>query len=265
MKKVIFVCDGENYSHGAFEFIKQNQKYEQSFVKGIFFSAIDIVEAVVPDFWEEVSINGITSMAVERFVNQCRNNQIAFSVEEKHALSWSKVFWQKESRFADYIVLSQKMVGKNIDSKQPNAFMKELFRWAECPILVVPENIKNIESLIATYDGSGECMHAIKELTKIFPQYCSLPASFVYVKEEDSEDIPQSTLLQEFVEIHFKKAIIQKLRWDYKKLFSTWIECHKNPLIIAGSYNRSVISYLLKTSFSDLIVRDQIAPVLIAH
>ncbi|MGN7787048.1 hypothetical protein ACTJIJ_21120 [Niabella sp. 22666] len=266
MKKVILVCDGENYSHGVFELIKQSQQHEALFVKGIFFSSIDIVASVARDFWEEkASINGVASMAVERFANQCKNNNIQFAIEERDASYWSKVFWQKESRFADYIILSQAMIGKDVDSKQPNAFMQELFRWADCPILVVPENIKKIESLIATYDGSRECMHAIKEFTKIFPWYCNLPASFVYVKDEDNADIPQSQLLKEFVNIHFQNAVIQKLHWDYQKLFSTWIECHKNPLIIAGSYNRSIVSYLLETSFSDLIIKDQIAPIFIAH
>ncbi|MCH5720841.1 hypothetical protein [Niabella hibiscisoli] len=167
MKKVILVCDGENYSHGVFEFIKQCQQHEASFIKGIFFSSIDIVASVARDFWEEKdSINGVASMAVERFANQCKNNNIQFAIEEKDASYWSKVFWQIESRFADYIVLSQSMIGKDVDSKQPNAFMQELFRWADCPILVVPENIRKIESLIATYDGSGKVCTQLRNLLK---------------------------------------------------------------------------------------------------
>lgn len=266
MKKILFLCDGDNYSHGALEFVKMNHRHEPAHIRGLFFSSVDIVQSVTEDFWDRnPNAQGIVSNAIERFANQCKNNNIEYSIEEKQASSWSRLFWQRQSRFADYIVISQEVLGKNIDSKQPNAFMQELFYWAECPLMAVPENLKAVESLILTYDGSRECMHAIKETTRLFPQFCNLPAHFVYVKDEDNDDIPQLNLLREYVELHFKNATIRKLHWDYRKLFSTWVECHENPLIIAGSYNRSILSYLFQSSFSDLIVQNQVAPILIAH
>ena len=41
MKKVLFLCDGENFSNGAFQFIKQLNVSERVFVKGMFFDEID--------------------------------------------------------------------------------------------------------------------------------------------------------------------------------------------------------------------------------
>jgi len=42
MKKILFLCDGDNFSKGAFEFVKQISVKESVVIKGLFFTPIDI-------------------------------------------------------------------------------------------------------------------------------------------------------------------------------------------------------------------------------
>ncbi|MBZ4191607.1 universal stress protein [Niabella beijingensis] len=212
MKKILFVCDGDNYSHEAFEFIKQIQQYEPLLVKGIFFSTVEISELIYASYALENNNElrdaekGIPSQVIERFVNQCKTNNIQHIVKEEMGTSWNKVFWRKETRFADLMIISQKMLCNNIDAQQPNEYMLELLRWADCPVLSVPEKATNFEQIIGAYDGSQESTHALTAFCKTFPQYSNLPANFVYVKNEESDKIPDLELLEEYVNAHFKNA-----------------------------------------------------------
>ena len=46
MKKILFICDGDNFSKGAMEFIKLLHNDEPVFVKGLFFTPIDFQQLV---------------------------------------------------------------------------------------------------------------------------------------------------------------------------------------------------------------------------
>ena len=47
MKKILFLCDGENFSEASFEFIRQLSVNETVSVKGLFFTPIDIEQMVL--------------------------------------------------------------------------------------------------------------------------------------------------------------------------------------------------------------------------
>lgn len=271
MQKIIFVCDGDNYSHEAFEFIKLLHQQEPVWVKGIFFSSVEINELIYASYFlggynnVQDSERGIPPQVTERFVNQCKTNHIQHLVKEESATSWNRTFWEKESRFADLMIISQKMLCNNIDMQQPNVYLLELLRWTDCPILAVPEKKLSIEQIVGAYDGSRECMHALTAFCKTLPQYTHLPASFVYIKDENSDAIPDLALLEEYTNAHFKNAAIKKLHWEHKKLFTTWVECHKNALIITGSFGRSAVSNFLQKSFAEQLIREQTAPIFISR
>ncbi|SDD01978.1 hypothetical protein [Niabella drilacis] len=271
MKKVLFVCDGDNYSHEAFEFIKQLQQHEPLFVKGLFFSTLEIKELLYAGYplnndpGLQDTERGIPPQVVERFINQCKTNQIRYLAKEHSGFSWSRAFWEKESRFADLLIISQKMLCHNIDAQQPNTYMLELLRWVGCPVWAVPEKATRIEQIIGAYDGSPECMHALAAFCSIFPWHLHLPTCFVYIKNEDRAEIPDLELLEEYVNAHFTDAEIQQLHGDPDQLFTTWIACHKNPVIITGSFGRSAVSNFLQKSFSGQLIGEQIAPLFIAR
>ena len=53
MKKILFLCDGDNFSEASFEFIKQLSVHETISVKGLFFTPIDIDQMVSMELYTD--------------------------------------------------------------------------------------------------------------------------------------------------------------------------------------------------------------------
>lgn len=265
MKKILLVWDENHYPQGAFEWIRELHKQESLFVKGLFFTASDTAPAARhPASGEENDLR-FSIREPERFVIQCRSANISFNAVEKSKTEWQKAFWEQESRYADFLIFSQELLYADTAGSQPNSYMQQLFRWANCPVLAIPEKTIAPEHLLVAYDGSPQSMRALKQCCLLFPQYRELPVRIAYVKEEDSDSIPQLQLLTEYAHAHFTDVKILKLHWDSDKHFSTWIGCFRNPLLITGAFGRSALSTSFKESFVTKTITDHVAPVFIAH
>ena len=272
MKKILFLCDGDNFPTGAFRFIQSMRENEPIFVKGIFFTPIDFEQMIsvsympVSEPWVKLKEDEKRAIrkAEDKFIESCKDAGIKYKIH-KNKDEWDKEIFVKESRFADLVIMSSELFCSDIYNKQPNFYMQEALRGAECPVLMVPESFKKVDNLAFAYDGKKDSMHALKQFCYLFPQYTDLQAEFVYMKEEEKDDIPHVALLKEYTSSHFNSLGTLKLHFDGRKYFSTWAEDKKNPLIVSGSYARSSVSNLLKPSFIDQIIRDHESPVFIAH
>ncbi|MBO9595964.1 MAG: hypothetical protein J7599_23885 [Niabella sp.] len=265
MKKILFVCDENHYPQGAFEWIRELRRQEHLFVKGLFFNAPAITTAARHPAAGKGHRSRFSNGEPARFIDQCRSCDISFQTVEKNNTEWQKDFWERESRYADLLIFSQELLYAGTTENQPNGYMQQLLRWANCPVLAVSENTGAPEHLLVAYDGSPQSMHALKQCCLLFPQYRELPVRIAYVKEEDSDHIPQLQLLTEYAQVHFTDVKILKLRWDSDKHFSTWVECFRNPLLVTGAFGRSALSTSFKESFVTKIITDHVAPVFIAH
>ena len=54
MKKILLLCDGDNFPSGATRFIRQMRENEPIYVKGLFMNPIDVLDMMpvgfIPDF-----------------------------------------------------------------------------------------------------------------------------------------------------------------------------------------------------------------------
>ncbi len=272
MKKVLFICDGDNFPKGGFRFIKLLHENEPLTVKGIFFSPIDskqlisvnYLQVTEPDGKFKENETGIIYESGKRFVEQCESSGIKYHIHHRIE-KWDKALFVKESRFADLVVISEDLFNYNILNVQHNYFMQEALRCSECPVMIVPENFTTIERIAVAYDGKKESMFALKQFNYLLPQFTDLPAEFVYVKNETADNIPDLDLLKEFACLHFNSLGASKLNFDPKKYFTTWLEQKKNALLVTGSYSRSVDSNLRNPSFADRVIQEHHNPVFIAH
>ena len=272
MKKVLFLCDGENFSNGAFQFIKQLNVSERVFVKGMFFDEIDydqiialshmrIAEPYVK-YMEDEKRQVIQSR--EKFIQHCETSRIPYHIYDRID-GWHKDVFAIESRFADLVVISEELFCSDYFNVQPNFFMQEALHGSECPVLVVPERFEGLDRIAIAYDGKPESMFALKQFSYLLPQYTDLPTDFVYVKDESSEEIPHYDLLQEYAKLRFDSLATSKLHFDPKKYFSDWLAEKKNVMLVTGSYARSSVSNLFSKSFVDDIIHEHSNPVFIAH
>jgi hypothetical protein len=271
MKKVVFACDGKNFSHRAFDFIKSLNEAEKILVAGIFFLSVDyriLVPSVYADpdplleLVEDETEN--VKASIKFFEESCAKNGIEYRLHNGFT-TWNVVELVKETRFSDLLILSEELFFKNWGATQPNHFMRQVMQIAECPVLVIPENFETIEKLLIAYDGKRQSLFALKLFSLLFANMSSLPTNIVFIQEDKREDIPDLEYLQEYASRHYPNLSIQKLHIDFSKNFSKWVGYVKNALLITGAYGRPAISNLFKESFAEKLIRDHNVPLFIAH
>lgn len=272
MKKILLLCDGENFPSGAIRFIKNMRENEPVYVKGLFFNPIDIVEMIPVSF---MPVEGpyqklkekeklLVERSQEKFIHVFENAGIKYGVHP-HIGEWNRELFIKESRFCDLVVISEELFCTNAMENQPNYFMIEALRASESPVLVVPENFSCVEQLAFAYDGGKESMYAIKQFAYLFPDLIVLPSEFVHIKEDIKDVIPEKALLSEYTFCHFETQFTSKLHFDPKKLLTSWLGNKKNVFLVSGSFSRSALSNTFKRSFADQVIAEHTCPIFIAH
>jgi hypothetical protein len=272
MKKIAFVCDGGNFPNGAFEFLKMLNDAEPVFARGIFFEPVDLQQLVsisyIPVAGPYVKLKEeereLVKKSRDEFAKRCVDTGINYSADDRD-VEWVGELFAKETRFADLAIMSEELFCSDFSDNQPNVFMQEALRMAECPVLLVPENFTSLERILFAYDGKKESMFALKQFCYLLPQLAEKPAEVVYIKNEESENIPDLDLLKEYSRMCLGSPGVSKLHFDAHRYFSTWAEEKKRPLLVTGSYSRSSISNFMKSSFASQVVHWHQMPVFIAH
>src|SRR4051794_26782750 len=112
MKKIVFVCDGNNFSGAVFRFVNSLYENEPFLLAGGFFFFINywllITKTIAPDagpymaYTEEE--NEAYHQGIQKFKHLCEKNNIEYRVHEQGDV-WDISDLEKESRFADLIVV----------------------------------------------------------------------------------------------------------------------------------------------------------------
>ena len=271
-KQVLFVCAGKDFPQGAFNFLCTMQEQEPLCVVGLFFNPIDIdatitagpipVQAPYDRIRERQ--HEVMTANKERFARQCEEHYIRFYTHPNDG-QWDKDILVRESRFADVLLLSAQLFYADVDLQQPNAYLRETLCITECPVLIAPEDYKQCDHVFMAYDGSRECLFAIKQFCYLFPELADLPTEMLYVSDEPSDNIPDIERLRQYTRQHFDSLGFSKLHFNASRYFATWIGEKTNSLLVAGSYGRTPFSYLAKHSFAGRVIQEHKLPVFIAH
>jgi hypothetical protein len=272
MKKILFVCDGENFPEGAFKFITRLQLVETISLKALFFTEVAIDTL---NFITAVPVGGAVERmqkalkqevhgSRDRFIEKCESAGIRYKIGEIES-SWDKERFVNETRFADLVVISKQLFYQNISDFQPNVFMREALHVSECPVMIIPESFVSIDRIVLAYDGKKESAFALKQFTQMFSQFEEFPIEFVYVKSEEKTEIPDKELLKEYSNAHFDAGNIREINILEHHSFSNWLNSLKNVLIISGSYSRSAASRMVKPSFISQVIQKNSVPLFIAH
>jgi hypothetical protein len=171
----------------------------------------------------------------------------------------------KESRYADLMLLNSSHFFEDLDRDQPNAWMKEMLHRSECPVLLMPDKASLPGELILAYDGSAASVFAIRQFAYLFPEFCRVRATLVYINEDLESKIPEAEAIRELCTLHFKKFRMLTLRMRSEQFYRTWIGMMTNPWLVTGSFGRSALSQSFSTSFSTDLIREHRVPVFIAH
>ena len=273
MKKVLVAFDGEHFSSGVIEFIRQMNAHEPILAVGVFLPPVDYIELLysyggIPAgplyFNEAVSVNEeLVQKNIARFREQCKQCGIEYRIHAdatKHIVNQLK----EETRFADLLVLSSKSFYENTGVDNQEDYIVNVSHKAECPVVLISEDYSEPKSIIMAYDGSEQAVYAIKQFSYLFHYYAGLKALLVFFANKNKE-IPNREVVEELLTCYYKDITITKLNIAHKADIEEWMLTNNNPIVVAGAFGRPMISEFFKKSFTLDIIRSHKLPVFITH
>ena len=272
MKQVLIVGAGHHFPKGPITFLHSMQGQERVHVKGLFFRPVEYSTLaasrmganMIPVLDLEDNEKEVIAVHKALFSRQCEQYHISYSLHDNDR-EWSKDLLQKESRFADLILISGELFYAETDNRQPNQYLREALHSAECPVLLVPENFTTVQHLYMAYDGSRDSLYALKQFCYLFPDLTDLPTEILYINEETSDTIPDLDNLKQYTQAKFDCMSFSRLHFNATDYLATWISEKKDALLVSGSFGRSRLSYIGNPSFSEDVIHENQLPIFIAH
>ena len=270
MKKIILALSGPHFSEGAFNFVEKIHKHDNILLTGVFLpevrSIISFTEGL-PTVPQLEMIEKEDAEAVQRNINffklRCKKSGIDYTVHNHfYGLTFDDL--EKESRFADLLIIGSESFYPQHATSQHLKYLKEAFHRAECPMLVVPEHYIFPTTILLAYDGSASSVYAIKQFALLFPELCKQKALLVYASGNNGK-IPHRIELEELARLHFLHLQIKVVDASAHEYFNELVINNRNELLVSGSYGRSWLSELFRKSTVEGIINRHHIPVFIAH
>ncbi len=275
MKKIIIALDGEHFPKGAFEFAKYVNNQKEILLAGVFLSPVDYSKlmayssgmegiAIMPELLTKNDDDEVVNKNIHLFEDACITEDIQYRVhKDLDMMALSSLV--EETRFADVLLVSSELFFKNVESNQPNYYLEELLKKAECPVMLIPEKFEEPGQILLSYDGGQSSIFAIKQFAYLFPELVNKKSMLVTVTEDDKEELPEYVMMNELVASHYPALELQNLKMDSKKHFVDWLAEQPNSFIVMGAFSRSMFSELFKKSFAKDIIREIKMPLFISH
>lgn len=268
MRKVIVAFDGTHYSNGAFGLAKRLNESEKILLVGAFLPELDFsglgyvfgggglyVPLQIEIDEDKVDEN------IQRFEDECVRNNIEFRVHKDHSpYAISKL--QKESRFADLMILGSQKFYENLRLEVPSEYLRDILHDTECPVIVAPEKFDYPENVILAYDGTRSSVFAIKMFSYLFSDLCDCNTTLVYATLKHQPEMPDEDYMKELACRHFKDLTFLQLEQQEMPAF---LEGISKPMLVTGAFGRSGLSNLFKRSFCTSYISEYRYPVFIAH
>ena len=270
MKKIIIALSGPHFSEGAFSFVEKIHERDQILLTGVFLPEVRNILSIsegLPTVPQLEMIEKEDAEAVQRNIDffklRCKKSGIDYTVHNHfYGLTFEDL--EKESRFADVLIIGSESFYPKDVTNQHMKYLKEALHRAECPMLVVPENYIFPTNILLGYDGSASSVYAIKQFALLFPELCKQKALLVYASGKSAK-IPHGMELEELARLHFKHLQIKVVDISPQEYFNKSVINNRNELLVTGSYGRSWLSELFRKSTVEGIISRHHIPVFIAH
>jgi len=277
MKKIIAAFDGLKYSDATAEYAISIAKQSHAHLVGIFLD--DLIyhsfrfKDVIED--DEVSDKKLRQLneqdkktrqhAIQQFKSACEHAGVEFSVHHDKNVAVKDLL--HESIYSDLLVIGKKENFNSYNDKFPSDFLRDALSDVQCPVMVVPEKYKTLQSLIFLYDGDPSSVHAIKMFCYDLTALHHLPVKVLSVKAiEQSLHLPDNNLMKEFMKRHLPKAEYVVLKGEAENTITVYLQQLKEEsLVVLGAYRRSRVSRWFKPSMADVLMKNTNLPMFIAH
>jgi len=273
MKKVIMSLDGQHFPKGAFEFVKSINAQREILLAGVFLSPVDYSKllaytslegiTIMPEWLVKNDDNVLVNKNISLFKETCIAEGIEFRIhKDTDLMAISSLI--EETRFADVLIISSDLFYANVSKQQPNFYLEEVLKRAECPVMLIPEKYDEPEQVVLAYDGNESSVFAIKQFAYLFPELAKKETILLSIIQQEDE-IPEYSLVTELLSRHYPNLKLQSLHLKHKKDFAEWLSNKPNSVIVMGAFARSALSQLFKKSFANDVIHDVKMPIFISH
>lgn len=274
MKKLIIALDGEHFPQGAFEFAKYLNQQSPVLLAGVFLSPVDYSKilafsgidgvTLLPEWLLQNDDETLVNRNIVHFREACEKEGIDFRVhKDNNLMALSSLV--DETRYADLLLVSSDLFYKNVSNRQPNIYLEEVLKKAECPVMLVPEKFTEPKQLVLAYDGSESCLFAIKQFAYLFPELAKTETILLSISTHPEDEIPEYSLVTELIAAHYPNLQLNHLAMPHKAAFTAWMNQQPESYIVMGAFSRSVISELFHKSFASRVIQENKMPVFVSH
>jgi hypothetical protein len=216
MEKILFALDATKLDNNTLEFSCYLSLLTQSKLYGVFLENIVAEEKPVLKHVHGVSyVDWVVDEKSEKhkakmelieknislFEATCTEKGISYDVHRDDYVPASELI--EESRFADVLVVDAETSFKKHDEETPTAFLTEILKKSECPVIIAPEKFEAVDEIIFTYNTSPSSVFAIKQFTYLFPQLSNKKVTIIQVNEEGKWKAAEKYKFQEWLKQHY--------------------------------------------------------------
>lgn len=277
MKKILAIIDAINY--------KEEQLDAIEYVSGMFKSKLTIVmlednnslsTLMAPDFAEgvpahyyEIVIQAadekkkIIKKNTAALQKACKERNIACAIRGDKGSAVEETI--TESRFADLLLISKDISFPFLFDGNPTSYVKDILVTAQCPVMVIPDNLKAPKGVIFAYNGTYSSMYAIRAFTSLFPALVAKSCTVVYVCEKGHKAPPHEDLLKEYLATYSDSIEFKVLSGKTDDILTGYLEGKSDYVTTFGAYGRSRLSRFFDDSSAESILKKMKGPLFITH
>ena len=275
MKKIIIALDGEHFPKGAFEFAKYLNGKSEILLAGVFLSPVDYSRlmaytgtgeamAIMPEWLAKNDDEEVINKNIKLFEDACITDGLHYRIHKDNDLMALSSLVE-ETRFADVLLVSSELFFKNVESKQPNFYLEEILKRAECPVMMIPENFTEPSQVVLSYDGGESSIFAIKQFAYLFPELVTKETILLSVSDDAAEELPEYSMVSELLAHHYPNLKMQNLAAKSKHYFVDWLNEQPDSFVVMGAFSRGLLSTLFRKSFATDVIQEVKMPLFISH
>lgn len=278
MKKILLALDAAHMDTEVLHFACNIATLTHSTLTGYFISIYNEEEEVVNmafgmPYVETIVAKDLPGYAtlqekkeenIRLFEKTCAVKGVRSQVQD-HPTKYPAQTIIEESRFADLIILQATTGFEAGLEKAPTGFSKEVLAAAECPVIVAPQNITDIDEIIFAYDGSRSAVFAIKQFSYLFPELADKKIIVLQVNDDEVLPVTEREKLGRLLRMHYSSIGFQVLQGKPTDELFNYLLDKQNTLVVMGAYGRSWLSGLFKPATAGLLLKTINLPFFITH
>lgn len=274
MEKILLAIDAARPGMPALQFACYAAGLNKSKITGVFLENEEAYEeSVMEKAYDTKYLNEKTSVIcrdrqsmIEKnilfFEDTCRKNGVRYDVHRNCGIPAAEII--RESRFADLVIVSAATSFHESPENTPSAFVKDILKSSECPVVIAPEDFQTIDEIIFTYSNSASAF-AIKQFTYLFPELNEKRVIILQVNKEGEWPEQVQFSITEWLRNHYSAIGFEAIKGTAEDKLFDYLSQRKNVFIVMGAYGRGALSQFFTPSHADALIKTIIHPIFIAH